>query len=179
MGTSTAPLVADMSIGIQQPPAFPILDRQHLTLVATETAPLLARALVDMALQRWDTHRSVRPDVHLVVTELVTNVLRHAARATGGLSIFDIVLDLLADSAVRVLVYDTSPRMPVLRTATADNESSRGLLVVSALSRGWGAFPLAAGGKAVWADIALATELPADPSNVRLMGRVLGAVREL
>ena len=179
MGTSTAAFVADMPIGVRQPPAFPILDRQHLKLVATETAPILARALVDVALQRWDAPRGVRPDVRLVVTELVTNVLRHSTGISVGLSVFDIALDLLASSTVRVLVYDASPQMPVLREAAADDESSRGLLIVSALSRCWGAFPLAGGGKAVWADIALATELPADPSNVRLMGRVLGAVREL
>ncbi|MEY9875730.1 anti-sigma regulatory factor (Ser/Thr protein kinase) [Streptacidiphilus sp. MAP12-33] len=162
----------------RQPPALPILDRQHLRLVVTETAPRLVRALTDQAFHLWTAPRSARPDVRLVATELVTNVLQHTTRTTGHLDVFDIVLDLLP-GAVRVLVFDTSRDMPIRRTPKPGAESSRGLLVVSGLARDWGAFPLPSAGKAVWADIPLSAEDPKDGADVRMVARVLGAVREL
>ncbi|WP_162824145.1 ATP-binding protein [Peterkaempfera bronchialis] len=172
-------LVENMPIMVRRPPALPIRDRQHLRLVATETAPRLTRALADQALHRWGVPRSVRPDVRLVVTELVTNVLQHATGVADRIEVFDIVLDLLADSAVRVLVFDASARMPIRKTPVPGAEGSRGLLLVSGLTRDWGAFPLRGGGKAVWADIAVAAEPPQDGADVRIVARVLGAVRDL
>jgi anti-sigma regulatory factor (Ser/Thr protein kinase) len=183
VGNSTASLVEDMTIAARRPRALPIRDRQHLRLVATETAPRLTRALADQALQCWGVPRSVRPDVRLVVTELVTNVLRHAKGEADRIPVFDIALDLLADStgdaAVRVLVFDASAQMPIRRTPAPGAEGSRGFLVVSGLARDWGAFPLPVGGKAVWADIAVAAEPPRNGADVRIVARVLGAVRDL
>jgi len=183
VGTSTALLVENMTIAASRPPSLPIRDHQHLRLVANETAPRLTRALADQALQHWGVPRSVRPDVRLVVMELVTNVLRHAKGEADRIPVFDIALDLLADSTddavVRVLVFDASAQMPIRRTPAPGAEDSRGLLVVSGLTRDWGAFPLPVAGKAVWADIAVAAEPPRSGTDVRIVARVLGAVRDL
>ncbi|MFC1407156.1 ATP-binding protein [Streptacidiphilus cavernicola] len=168
-----------MPIAAKRPPALPILDRQHLRLVVTGTAPRLVRALTDQALHLWRAPRAVRPDVRLVATELVTNVLQHTPRSEGRLDVFDVALDLLASSAVRVLVFDMSSDMPICRTPAPGAEGSRGLLVVRGLARDWGAFPLPSGGKAVWADVPLAVEAPRDGTDPRMVARVLGAVRDL
>jgi anti-sigma regulatory factor (Ser/Thr protein kinase) len=67
----------------------------------------------------------------LVVTELVSNAVRHA----GG----DILL-VIEDTpaARRVEVWDTSTVPPRMQDGSLDGESGRGLMLVDALSRTWG-----------------------------------------
>lgn len=70
-------------------------------------------------------------DLALVVTELVSNAVRHA----GG----DILLVIKdTDSTRRIEVWDTSVMPPRIRHAPASAECGRGLTLVDALSRTWG-----------------------------------------
>lgn len=86
--------------------------------------------------------------VDLLVTELVTNAIRHG----GGL--VEARLTNVGDM-VRLCVHDANPQLPVLRPQLANDQSAgRGMHLVEALSRCWGTTPCADGpGKCVWAEI--------------------------
>ena len=86
--------------------------------------------------------------VILVVSELVTNAVRHGG--TGW------VLSLRRssdDGKVVVRVSDTGPGAPSITLAADDATSGRGLALVAALSDGWGWDPSPTGGKVVWAEL--------------------------
>lgn len=84
----------------------------------------------------------------LVVDELVTNAILH------GLGPIDVVL-ILDDDVVRIEVHDRNPRMPVPTARPPDAALSfgRGLHLVEACTRRWGARPTT-DGKCVWAEVA-------------------------
>ncbi|MER6298042.1 ATP-binding protein [Kitasatospora sp. NPDC001539] len=83
-------------------------------------------------------------DVLLIVSELVTNALRHTGERP--------LLVLRAqDGRVRVDVRDGDPRLPVRRLPEPGEPGGRGLRLVSALADRYGAHPLPDGGKTVWA----------------------------
>ncbi len=89
----------------------------------------------------------------LVVSELVTNALRHGVSATGGLrGEHTVRLRLLAQAPfVMCMVADSGSEIPVLRDSDPAAESGRGLQVVEACSVRWGWHLLDGGGKVVWA----------------------------
>ncbi|MEU3459263.1 ATP-binding protein [Streptomyces sp. NPDC006733] len=95
---------------------------------------------------RWPTRW--RPDegaVALVVSELVTNALRHA----GG----TVRLTLVSGARqLRIIVSDDSPEWPVMRTPHPTEPGGRGLHIVARLTRAWGVADRP-GGKHVWADV--------------------------
>jgi len=82
----------------------------------------------------------------LVVSELVTNAVRHAE---GDV---EVVLTL-TDDDVRVVVSDAGPGVPVARVPQPDEESGRGLEIVDAVARCWGIEQMRPTGKRVWADV--------------------------
>ncbi len=90
----------------------------------------------------------------LLVSELVTNAVRHAG-GRGGQCAITISFD--GDRA-EVAVEDGDPRHPVHRAAGPLDEGGRGLYLVDTMADEWGTRP-AGGGKAVW--FALGT----DPSE--------------
>ncbi len=127
-------------------------------------APASARSARDFTaavLCTWGL-ADILPDARLVVSELVTNALRHGipaelpAPSSPGPPAPPIRLRLLRHpAALRCEVTDPSDIMPTC-LATDDNaEIGRGLLLVASLSHQWGATPLPAGGKCVWADLRL------------------------
>ncbi|HEY7147577.1 MAG TPA: ATP-binding protein [Streptosporangiaceae bacterium] len=89
----------------------------------------------------------------LVVSELVTNAIRHGVlSARRALEEYPVGLRLLAQVPfVTCMVTDPGGQMPVLGPAGTDAECGRGLHVVAACSLRWGWRPLEAGGKVVWA----------------------------
>ncbi|MFE6222848.1 SpoIIE family protein phosphatase [Streptomyces sp. NPDC057854] len=85
--------------------------------------------------------------VELIVSELVTNAVRHGAAP--------IVLRLLrGDDSLTVEVRDSAATAPNLRHAKAGDEGGRGLHICSTLSDAWGV-RYETEGKTVWAEIAL------------------------
>ncbi|KRD21011.1 MULTISPECIES: ATP-binding protein [unclassified Streptomyces] len=89
-----------------------------------------ARAAVRTLLARAGHHPDRRPsqDAQLIVSELVTNALRHAP-GPGGLA-----LEVTPDAALlRVTVSDTSPRPPELRAPDAGRIGGHGLRLVTRL----------------------------------------------
>lgn len=124
--------------------------RLLLGLSAVESAAANARRLVDRACLAWDVP-ALRDTARLIVTELVSNAVRHANGSTDGT--VEVAL-ARQPGAVYVSVRDRSrllprPGGPVPPTV----EGGRGLLVVELMSRAWGATPTV-DGKVVWASLA-------------------------
>jgi anti-sigma regulatory factor (Ser/Thr protein kinase) len=101
-----------------------------------------ARGHVRETIRSWEV--PIDPDAAILLTsELVTNAVRHA----GGPAVTLVIT--CSRGQLRVDVHDASPCMPAVADAPADAESGRGLLLVAALSAGWGCYPTPAG-KAVY-----------------------------
>ncbi|MCZ4124703.1 ATP-binding protein [Streptomyces sp. H39-S7] len=107
-----------------------------------------ARAWACAQLEGFGRPVNWRPDprvVALVVSELVTNAVRHASGAVGLRLMWD-------ERRLRIAVDDTSAVLPVVRPARPDLPGGHGMNLVQRLAGGWGAAPRA-GGKRVWADL--------------------------
>jgi anti-sigma regulatory factor (Ser/Thr protein kinase) len=87
--------------------------------------------------------------VTLVVSELVGNAIRHTAATE------DAELDIswaVGDQEVYVCVGDPSDELPRRKFPDAESTGGRGLTIVEALSKDWGADPTPSG-KRVWARV--------------------------
>jgi serine phosphatase RsbU (regulator of sigma subunit)/anti-sigma regulatory factor (Ser/Thr protein kinase) len=104
-----------------------------------------ARKLVRPALRRWGLDELI-DSVELLVSEVVTNAVRHAGRP--------ITLRLLRTDVLRCEVGDDAPQLPRMRHAQPEDENGRGLFLVNRLAQRWGATRLSAG-KVVWFELAL------------------------
>ncbi|GAA1005778.1 hypothetical protein Aple_039900 [Acrocarpospora pleiomorpha] len=101
-----------------------------------------ARALVRRELVRWGTDGLV-DDCTVIVSELVTNVIRHAGTAFA--------LRLCSNGIwVYGEIFDTGDGVPCQRDPTPDSTDGRGLLIVGSLSDDWGVVQSLRGGKIVW-----------------------------
>jgi anti-sigma regulatory factor (Ser/Thr protein kinase) len=123
-----------------------------------------ARTFTLRTLEKWGV--VVRgADAAAVVTELLTNALRHALPASTDDSAMAPTWPIrlgLADPGPYVIcaVADPSTDIPAPRHSDWQDEAGRGLLVVASLSDQWGYCAAPAGqGKVVWA--AFATAAPA------------------
>ncbi|WP_191275230.1 ATP-binding protein [Nocardiopsis terrae] len=92
-------------------------------------------------------------DVAVVVSELVTNAVRHG----GPLALTrqgdaGIQLSLMRSGSEFICaVRDGGDHLPRRREADPAMEGGRGLALVSAFAREWGVIPTPSGGKFVWA----------------------------
>jgi hypothetical protein len=103
-----------------------------------------ARRFLTTTLRGWGLE-AVVDDGALVITELVTNAVRHAGTAVS------VTLSRLPDG-VLVRVNDSSSAQPVREVGThVSATGGRGLSMVGSLATGWGVVPDGRGGKAVWA----------------------------
>ncbi|MFC8364069.1 ATP-binding protein [Streptomyces griseorubiginosus] len=108
-----------------------------------------ARAAVRERLRHWGL--DVLADVAaLLVSELVTNSLRHA---TGPIGVRLVRPDAV-DGVLLVEVSDPLPDPPRARVAELDDESGRGLQLVAHAAHRWGTRP-GASGKTVWFELSL------------------------
>jgi anti-sigma regulatory factor (Ser/Thr protein kinase) len=145
----------DLSAG-----APPAADRhRRMLLVPAPESTCTARDFTIATLRAWYLDALIQ-DTVLVVSELVTNAIRHGTAGHGD-SAGDAPVELslcCQSSSLICAVTDRSVSPPVLSLADPDAESGRGLQVVHALAVDWGWTALRTHGKAVWA----AFELPAD-----------------
>ncbi|KOV69437.1 protein phosphatase [Streptomyces sp. AS58] len=116
------------------------------TLPSDDTAARHARNLTAGQLIEWGLEDLV-DSTKLIVSELVTNAVRHS---TGPID-----LRLIRHRALTCEVADTVTCFPRPRNAGTSEENGRGLFLVSQLSGRWGTRPLQ-GGKVVWAEKDLA-----------------------
>lgn len=118
----------------------------QLTLPATDHAVRQARQATRAVLAAWRLAYLEETAV-LLVSELVTNTVRHA-RDTRTMA-----LELrAAESWLRIEIADGDPRWPQPRTPDGLDESGFGFVLVDSLAGKWGVRELAAG-KAVWAEL--------------------------
>ena len=107
----------------------------------------LARRLVSARLDDWQLNDEAGEYAVLLVSELVTNAMRH-----GGEPI-RLVADI-TPSGIRVEVYDgNSDAFPAIRDIRPDAPGGRGLRLVDALADRWGTTEVAGSGKCVWFEI--------------------------
>ena len=131
------------------------LDAQHVAtwdLPADPAVVSQARKLVSAQLSVWNL-AEVSFVTELLVSELVTNAIRHADPP--------IQLRLILDRHLVCEVSDASSTAPHLRRARTYDEGGRGLLLVAQLTRGWGTRQTGTG-KTIWAEQTLDTIRPAD-----------------
>jgi DNA-binding NarL/FixJ family response regulator len=122
-----------------QPPLVAALELEQDTL-----SPPTARRFVDATLRDWGCDPIV-DDALLVVSELVTNAVTHAAS--------DARLELrLAPGVLRIEVSDNGTGAPEPQSIDVTRPSGRGLLLVSAMAVAWGIDPIP-DGKVVWAEL--------------------------
>ncbi|MET9352203.1 ATP-binding protein [Streptomyces sp. NPDC006617] len=126
---------------------------------AAPDAVRTARSLVRRTLGEWRLD-SVGDIAALLVSELVTNALRHAAgpigvrlvRSPNGAA--GVAGAAGVDGVLLVEVSDPLPDPPRERVARPDDEDGRGLQLVASAARRWGTRPGEAG-KTVWFELAL------------------------
>ena len=122
-------------------------DRRHSwTLPCDPAAVRRARGLVSTALAAWDLDE-LSYTTELLASELITNALRYAPGQS-------IELRLLYEGTLICEVLDCSAALPRLRHATDEEESGRGLQVVSRLAHRWGTRRTTIG-KVVWCEQAI------------------------
>ncbi|CAL9432665.1 hypothetical protein SUDANB70_02097 [Streptomyces sp. enrichment culture] len=110
-----------------------------------------ARSAVRGRLRVWDLD-SVGDLTALLVSELVTNALRHAAGPIG----VRLVRPRGLHGVLLVEVSDTLPDLPHECVPRPEDEHGRGLQLVASTSRRWGTRPGSdAAGKTVWFELAV------------------------
>ena len=138
--------------GLTEPPArlagFPRLATR--TPGTDLTAVRAVRAFARATLQRWEIEDR-RDDITLVVSELLTNALEHAAPRPGGWPVRVGLLQSRPGTAILCAVADASAAPPVPVPPGHLTESGRGLQVIEAVSDSWGYTTAPRRGKVVWA----------------------------
>jgi anti-sigma regulatory factor (Ser/Thr protein kinase) len=123
--------------------------RASCRLGPTSAAPATAREFVASRLRTWDVIDRF-PDIELLVSELVTNAVRHAH------SEVEVTIDLLDSECVRLEVRDRSERLPTVRPLESAREGGWGLHIVGRIAQRWG-LEQQTGEKTIWCEIAPAT----------------------
>ncbi|MFF2651422.1 ATP-binding protein [Streptomyces sp. NPDC058045] len=110
-----------------------------------------ARDALRHQLALWQVDGEVADTAVLLLSELATNAV--TAKTTPGREVK--VRFELNDRELRLEVSDASDEKPQPREAGPDDESGRGLALVSALADSWGVSPRIGVGKTVWAALVL------------------------
>ncbi|CAL9487897.1 hypothetical protein SUDANB58_03194 [Streptomyces sp. enrichment culture] len=157
MGTNGSTMLEPLRQGL--PPLDPVSvdNAASCALPACYEAVREARGFARRTLGQWELGDRF-DDVCLVVSELVTNALRHALPADGPRSARQeppVRLHLMRwPDRLVCAVRDPSHDSPVAREGEDFSaESGRGLFLVGSFSDSWGWYPLAGPleGKVVWA----------------------------
>jgi anti-sigma regulatory factor (Ser/Thr protein kinase) len=133
-------------------------DGQRCT--GLELGPMLdavpcARGHARNVLHEWAVRGDAADAVELVVSELVTNAVQ-ATRRLGAPIPLPVRLRLTYQSAcVLAEVADGSPRAPLAQQPDPEGDSGRGLMLIAAVSAGWGYYTSGGTWKVVWATVAL------------------------
>ncbi|MCT4351991.1 SpoIIE family protein phosphatase [Streptomyces sp. Je 1-79] len=114
-----------------------------------------ARVMAARQLAAWGLEE-LAFTTELVVSELVTNAIRHASGP--------IRLRLILERTLICEVFDASSTSPHLRHARTTDEGGRGLFLISQFTRRWGT-RYTAEGKVIWAEQPLDSDSTAPPTR--------------
>lgn len=123
--------------------AFPTHATATWDLADEFTEAAAARRHTRRTLKGWNVDDDTAAATELIVSELVTNALRHGNPPLR--------LRLIKDRTLTCEVHDTSTTSPHLRHARAVDEGGRGLFIVAQLAQRWGTRHTP-GGKTVWTE---------------------------
>ncbi|MFF7893579.1 ATP-binding protein [Streptomyces sp. NPDC007907] len=132
-------------------PGYEVTEPRLRCVLPFEAAPAEVRLLRRAAVQQlglWGASLASE-EVELLVSELVTNVLKHVGE--GALA--TLILEWKGER-LRLKVHDMSPVVPAIRAAECGDDCGRGLHLLAAIAVDWGTV-LTAAGKAVWCELAL------------------------
>jgi len=128
-----------------------MLDDKHTaswTVPSDPSAVAGVRAAAAEILRDWGMEGEAFT-LELILSELVTNAIRHATGPVG--------VRLIRDRSLICEVSDGSSVSPHLRRATAMDEGGRGLFLVAQFADRWGT-RYTPGGKVIWTEQRLSTE---------------------
>ncbi|MEV2243678.1 SpoIIE family protein phosphatase [Streptomyces sp. NPDC049970] len=108
-----------------------------------KTAPATARRLASRTLADWHLEGDTGDATELIVSELVTNAVRHGSPP--------LELRLILDRGLTCEIRDGSTTAPYMKYAGAVDEGGRGLFIMSQLASLWGT-RYAPDGKTVWSE---------------------------
>lgn len=120
----------------------------------------MARAFVTLAVREWGLPEPCAETAELVTSELVTNAVKQTGRADGPptpgpteqVAVISVWVHVVG-VVLRIEVWDNDTTPPQKREQRPDAENGRGLFLVEALSKRWGAYTPNVGGKVVWAEV--------------------------
>ncbi|MEU4831824.1 ATP-binding protein [Streptosporangium sp. NPDC023615] len=139
--------VSPMSIGRPSttpcPDRSPVRERWHLFAPDSSSVPR-ARHMTRDCLEGWGLHEHVQV-AELLVSELVTNALRHSGGAIR-LALF------FTNGMLRGEVEDADPSLPRVCQARDEDERGRGMYLLELLSCCWGSARTGTG-KTVWFEL--------------------------
>lgn len=137
--------------GVTERRGFEIRTLIDLTFAASPAAASEARKSLNAIADK--VSRDKFEDIRLLVSELVTNGVRHAGFATADGVGFRV---RMGDKCLRVEVVDAGKGFEKTVTpSTPDQVSGWGLQIVEKLSDRWGVEPLPESGSSVWFEIDL------------------------
>ncbi|MFD9123234.1 ATP-binding protein [Kitasatospora sp. NPDC059571] len=142
-----------------------VVRRFTFAVPPTRAAVPEARHNIARTLRKWGLllDGDLQYTLALIVTELVTNAVRHAGRVTPWITV---TLQAHVDGLLGVGVADNHPQAPATRDTSGDDLNGRGMSILQILLselggeitiRRW-----AQGGKTIWAHFPLPAELEAD-----------------
>jgi anti-sigma regulatory factor (Ser/Thr protein kinase) len=130
----------------------------RLELAAQPTAPGAVRGHVRAVACEWGL-AALADTAELLASEIATNAVlaSQRLRTRADLAVVPVIrLWVTSDGVCMVIhVWDASDEMPVVKDVAADDENGRGLMLVAALGKDWGAYRKTEG-KVVWVMITIA-----------------------
>jgi anti-sigma regulatory factor (Ser/Thr protein kinase) len=131
-----------------------VLRHSALDLRPLPSAVPSARLHAKFVICEWG-FPAIASDCELLVAELVTNAVTHAARVVTAADLPPVRLRLSGRGrGVQIEVWDASSEMPQLHSDPLSEEpGGRGLVLVAGLASRWGAYRTEGGGKCTWAMI--------------------------
>ena len=130
--------------------------RRETTFPPEPGSAALARVVVEETLRAEGVPPGVIADALLVLSEMVSNAIRHARTD------FTVCAEV-GEATVRLEVLDHDTRPPALMGLDEESTSGRGLHMVAAVAADWGWNTADGGGesgKVVWAEVLLDPSAP-------------------